>query len=54
VTANSFDVRLAPFARGLFLGDYEGLTSQSGQFLALFAQTHGWDPASVFFARITP
>ena len=28
-------------------GDYEGLTSQSGGFLALFAQTHGTDPASV-------
>jgi len=54
VTASSFDMRKAPFARGLFVGDYEGLTSQSGQFLALFAQTHGTDPASVFFTRITP
>jgi hypothetical protein len=47
-------MRKAPFARGLFVGDYEGLTNQSGQFLALFAQTHGADPASVFFTRITP
>ena len=54
VTASSFDMRKAPFARGLFVGDYEGLTSQSGQFLALFAQSHGTDPASVFFTRITP
>jgi hypothetical protein len=54
VTPSSFDMRKAPFARGLFVGDYEGLTSQSGQFLALFAQTHGTDPASVFFTRITP
>jgi hypothetical protein len=30
------------------------LTSHGGQFLALFAQTHGTDPASVFFTRITP
>lgn len=54
VTASSFDMRKAPFARGLFLGDYEGLTQQAGQFLALFSQTHGTDPASVFFTRITP
>ncbi len=54
ITASSFDMRTAPFARGLFLGDYEGLTTQGGQFLALFSQTHGTDPASVFFTRITP
>jgi hypothetical protein len=54
VTASSFDMRTAPFARGLFLGDYEGLATQGGQFLALFSQTHGTDPASVFFTRITP
>jgi hypothetical protein len=54
ITASSFDMRTAPFARGLFLGDYEGLTTQGGQFLALFSQTHGSDPASVFFTRITP
>ena len=44
----------APFARGFFIGDYEGLATQSGQFLALFSQTHGTDPASAFFSRITP
>jgi hypothetical protein len=54
VTATSFDMRKAPFARGFFVGDYEGLDTQSGQFLALFSQTHGTDPASVFFTRITP
>jgi hypothetical protein len=54
VTPSSFDMRTAPYARGLFVGDYEGLTTQSGQFLALFSQTHGTDPASVFFSRITP
>jgi hypothetical protein len=47
-------MRKAPFARGFFVGDYEGLDTQSGQFLALFSQTHGTDPASVFFTRITP
>jgi hypothetical protein len=54
VTPSSFDMRKAPFARGLFVGDYEGLDTQGGQFLALFSQTHGSDPASVFFSRITP
>ena len=54
ITASPFDMRKAPFARGLFVGDYEGLTTQNGQFLALFSQTHGTDPASVFFTRITP
>ncbi|HEY3261255.1 MAG TPA: sialidase family protein [Pseudonocardiaceae bacterium] len=54
VTTRSFDMRTAPYARGLFVGDYEGLATQSGQFLALFSQTHGADPASVFFTRITP
>jgi hypothetical protein len=54
VTATSFDMRQAPFARGLFVGDYEGLTTQGGQFLALFSQPHGTDPASAFFTRIAP
>ncbi|MFL6128679.1 MAG: sialidase family protein [Mycobacteriales bacterium] len=53
VTPSSFDMRKAPFARGFFVGDYEGLTTQSGQFLALFSQSHGTDPASAFFTRIT-
>ena len=54
VTQTSFDMRKTPFARGFFTGDYEGLATQSGQFLALFSQSHDTDPASVFFSRITP
>jgi len=54
VTPSSFDMRKAPFARGLFTGDYEGLAVQGGDFLALFSQPHGTDPASAFFSRITP
>ena len=54
VTPPPFDMRKAPFARGLFTGDYEGLAVQGGDFLALFSQTHEADPASVFFSRITP
>jgi hypothetical protein len=47
-------MRKAPFARGLFTGDYEGLATQSGQFVAAFSQSHGTDPASIFVSRITP
>jgi len=54
VTPQSFDMRKAPFARGLFTGDYEGLATQSGQFVAAFSQSHGTDPASIFVSRITP
>jgi hypothetical protein len=54
VTQDPFDMKKAPFARGLFVGDYEGLAVQGGNFLALFSQTHGTDPASAFFSRITP
>ena len=51
VTPTSFDLRKAPNARGLFLGDYEGLTVQGGAFLSAFAQTHGTDPDSIFVTR---
>jgi hypothetical protein len=54
VTPQSFDMRKAPFARGLFTGDYEGLDTQSGQFVAAFSQSHGTDSASIFVSRITP
>jgi hypothetical protein len=41
ITGDSFDMRDAPFARGLFTGDYEGLAVQDGNFLTLFSQPHG-------------
>ena len=47
-------MRNAPFARGLFTGDYEGIAVQDGTFLTLYSQPHGTDPASIFFTRITP
>jgi hypothetical protein len=53
VTNTSFDMRTAPNARGLFTGDYEGLTTQTGGFVAAFAQTHGTDPDSIFVSRLT-
>jgi hypothetical protein len=53
VTPTSFDLRKAPNARGLFLGDYEGLTVQGGAFVSAFAQPHGTDPDSIFVTRLT-
>jgi hypothetical protein len=47
-------MRDAPDARGLFTGDYEGLAVRDGNFLTLFSQPHGNDPASTFFTSITP
>jgi hypothetical protein len=54
ITPTSFDMRDAPFARGLFTGDYEGLAVQDGNFLTLFSQPHENDPASTYFTSITP
>jgi hypothetical protein len=51
LTAASFDVKIAPDARGLFLGDYIGLAAAGDGFAALFTATHGTDRASVFCAR---
>lgn len=53
VTNASFDMRRAPDAAGLFTGDYEGLSVQSGAFVAAFDQTHGGDPGSIFVSRLT-
>jgi hypothetical protein len=39
---------------GFFLGNYMGLASAGEDFLALFSQPHGSDPASVFARRIQP
>jgi hypothetical protein len=36
-----FDLSTAPFARGLFLGDYQGLTSLGPIFIPFYAQTTG-------------
>ena len=52
ITGTSFDLRKAPNARGLFLGDYEGLDVQNGAFVSAFAQTHGSDPDSIFVTRL--
>jgi len=44
----------APNARGYFVGDYEGLASDGADFTPFFSQSHGTDPASIFFRRIGP
>ena len=54
VTPTSFDQKLAPFAGGLFLGDYVGLSPAGGQFLTMFTKTEATDPASEFVSRLTP
>lgn len=54
LTDASFDMRQAPFAGGFFTGDYEGLASAGNDFGALFSQTHGTDPGSIFFRRTGP
>jgi hypothetical protein len=56
LTPTSFDMRQAHLLTsvgppGCFLGDYQGLTSTGRGFLAVFAQPHDDDPASVFAAR---
>lgn len=55
LTTTSFDMRQAHRLTsigppGFFLGDYMGLTSTGRDFLAVFAQPHSNDPASVFAA----
>jgi hypothetical protein len=57
LTATSFDMRQAHRLTqagppGFFLGDYQGLTDAGTDFLAVFAQPHQRDPASVFARRV--
>jgi hypothetical protein len=52
LTDESFDILMAPFARGLFLGDYVGLASAGADFIALFTQTHDLDLSSAVVRRV--
>jgi len=54
VTTASFDSRLAPVARGFFLGDYVGLDNIGNSFTPFFTQTTGTDPANEYFAKVGP
>jgi hypothetical protein len=49
-----FDMEKAPFARGYFLGDYQGLTAIGKDFLAFFSQsTSANNSADVVAVRVT-
>jgi len=54
LTEAPFNYLNAPFARGLFLGDYEGLAATDSAFLAIFAQPSNTDRASIYFRRVIP
>jgi hypothetical protein len=61
-TPAAFDMRQAPFARGYFTGNYEGLgfASSDGDavgpasdvFASYFSQLPGGDPSSAFSSRL--
>jgi hypothetical protein len=44
LTPTSFNMRTAPYARGYFVGDYEGLDSFGSTFTPFFVQATGTDP----------
>lgn len=55
--AGPFDLAIAPSARGLFLGDYQGLASVGGRFLTFFAQTTRAalaNPTDIFAVSVPP
>jgi hypothetical protein len=54
ITPDSFDIRMAPFARGYFLGDYMGLADDGTDFASMFGQAFAPDDASQYFSRLAP
>lgn len=55
LTGASFDYLNAPYAGGLFLGDYEGLASDGVDFMPVFGiAVDSSDPASIFIRRVIP
>lgn len=44
--AGPFDMETAPLARGLFVGDYQGLSSAGSSFLPFFVQTNSGNTAN--------
>ena len=51
LTNDSFDLLSAPVARGLFLGDYAGLSAVGNRFIAVFGISSNRDPANMFSRR---
>jgi len=55
--AGSFDILAAPYARGYFLGDYQGLTSIGNTFVPFFIQANTGDtanPTDAFLTTVGP
>ncbi len=52
LTDASFDYAQAPFANGLFLGDYVGLAAIEDEYLAFFQESSVFDPADGFFRKV--
>jgi hypothetical protein len=52
--AGPFNSRLAPVARGFFLGDYVGLDNVGDTFTPFFTQTTATDPANEYYAEVSP
>jgi len=55
--AGSFDIQLAPFANGFFLGDYVGLDNVGNAFAPFFTQTVSEpdeDPANIYYTTVSP
>ncbi len=55
--AGPFDLAIAPNARGLFLGDYQGLAATGSRFVSFFAQTTRApvpNPSDVYALAVTP
>lgn len=51
LTNKSFDILDAPFARGLFLGDYAGLAGLGKRYISVFSMASFTDPANTFSRR---
>jgi hypothetical protein len=51
LTQRSFEIRNAPFARGYFTGDYEGLATNATDGLSIWSQPVGSDPGDILFLR---
>jgi len=55
VTAASFDIQLAPFANGYFLGDYVGLDNDGNAFTPFWTEgVSPSNPTDEFYAEISP
>ena len=55
--AGPFDMKTAPDARGLFVGDYEGLTAVGNSFLPFFVQANSGntsDRTDMYSTRVGP